>query len=86
MGQVIDLGKVIVTPRGSWNERALYEYLSIVEYEGRGYLSLRDNYGSRPHPEGTRDWMLLADRGTADVELISQEQIDQISNLLTPFN
>lgn len=52
------LGKVSMTPRGTYDPAAAYRRLDLVEYMGSGYVALRDVTGVTP-AEG-ENYMLLA--------------------------
>ena len=64
MGRRLDLGKIMITPEGEWSENRSYEFLSAVQYDGSGYIAVRDNTGVEP---GTDEsiWMLYAKKGEA---------------------
>lgn len=70
MGRKIDIGKIAITPEGEWLADRNYEYLSFVQHNGSGYLSLQDNENVEP---GTDEnvWMLASKGGTP--ELTSDE-------------
>ena len=46
--QTTDLGKVMTTPRGEYNEATQYHELDIVSYQGSSYLVLSDVIGVTP--------------------------------------
>lgn len=57
-----DLGKVSVTPKGTWSSATAYERLDVVTYNGGSYLSVQDV------PIGTAItntdyWQLVAEKG-----------------------
>ena len=50
---MLDLGKIMITPEGMWNEKANYEYLSLVYYDGSSYVARKDNSGVVPGTDDT---------------------------------
>lgn len=70
----IDLGKIMITPAGTWRANRSYEILSVVEHNGSGYLSLTDNTGVTP---GTDPyvWMLFAQAGESSVLTIDTDGV-----------
>lgn len=59
---VTPLGRVSVVPRGAYDPDAAYERLDLVQYEGSGYIALKDATGIAP-ADG-ESWMLLASAGS----------------------
>lgn len=70
MNQTIDLGKVAITPRGTWNRSTSYEALTEVVYEndGCGYVSLKPNVAVTPGTDATV-WMLAVQAGKSIYQL-----------------
>ena len=70
MNQTIDLGKVAITPRGTWNRSTSYEALTEVVYEndGCGYVSLKPNVAVTPGTDPTV-WMLAVQAGKSIYQL-----------------
>ena len=60
--QTTDLGKVMTTPRGEYNEATQYHELDIVTHQGSSYLVLSDVIGVTP-TEGDEHYQLLAKKG-----------------------
>ena len=60
--QTTDLGKVMTTPRGEYNEATQYHELDIVSYQGSSYLVLSDVIGVTP-VEGDEHYQVLAKKG-----------------------
>ena len=58
----IDLGKVGITPGGSWNVETLYERLTLVTYNGQSFVSRSDNQGVTPG-SNPAIWQLVAAKG-----------------------
>ena len=57
-----NLGKVVITPKGSWSGSVTYEKLDIVTNAGSSYISLKDDNVSALN---TADWMCVAEKGDA---------------------
>lgn len=60
--QTTDLGKVMVTPRGEYNEATQYYELDIVSHQGNSFLVVADCIGVTP-AEGDEHYQLLAKKG-----------------------
>lgn len=56
------IGKVSLTPKGSYDPSATYERLDVIRYDGRGYIVLADSIQGVT-PEDGEDYMLLVDKG-----------------------
>lgn len=56
------LGKVSLTPKGTYSASTPYGALDVVAYEGSSYLALKDIQGVTPTNDG-ENWMLLAEKG-----------------------
>lgn len=63
MAQQYNLGKVALTPRGSYNASATYEQLDVVTYNGSSYIVLQSVTGVTP-PNATY-YQLIASKGNA---------------------
>ena len=61
--KTIDLGKVSITPRGSYGEDVAYHYLDLVSYKGSSFLVLKDCTGITP-VEGEY-YMMIAEKAKA---------------------
>lgn len=60
----IQLGKVMLTPKGEYDSTKTYTRLDAVTYQGSSYVCLADTSDAPP----TANWQLLADKGaTGDV-------------------
>ena len=55
------LGRVSLMPRGTYDPDTQYQRLDLVQYQGSGYIVLRDVQGVEP--AGGDDYMLLAAKG-----------------------
>ena len=56
------LGKVMVTPKGTWSAGTAYEQLDIVAYGGASYLAVQ-NVPSGTALSNTSYWLCLAEKG-----------------------
>jgi len=59
----INLGKIIITPRGAWNIQNEYKKLDLVYALDGSYIALKDNQGIDVTNSST--WQLIAGRGPA---------------------
>lgn len=71
----IVLGKVGLTPKGSFTPSTIYEKLDVVLYEGESYVSLTDN-NSFPITNISA-WQLLSERGEKGDQGIQGEEGDK---------
>lgn len=72
MSIITNLGKVSVTPKGTWVDGLKYDRLDIVEYEGSSYLSVKE---SNTYPlDDTSYWQLLAAKGEQGLQGEQGEQ------------
>lgn len=65
--QTTDLGKVMTTPRGEYNEATQYHELDIVTHQGSSYLVLSDVIGVTP-TEGDEHYQVLAKKGDQGIQ------------------
>lgn len=63
----VDLGKIALRIKGTWNPDVFYERLSVVSSNGCGYVAKTNNSGKNPenHPE---TWEVIAARGKSAYE------------------
>lgn len=68
----IDLGKIMITPEGTWSPNRSYERLSAVSWNGNGYIAIKDSTAVEP---GTDDsvWMMFVQAGDSP-EFSADEQ------------
>lgn len=59
----VDIGKVMVTPKGDWDSAVSYEKLDLVFYEGSSYAAKEANVGVIPTADDSI-WMLAAQAGS----------------------
>ena len=60
MKKVIDLGKIGITLAGEYNDKTIYEKLTIVLYKGKSYISTKTIQGVSPEQD-TLIWQLVAE-------------------------
>ena len=87
---VTDLGKVGMTPAGSWSTSSTYEKLDVVTYEGSSYVSLVDSNINFNPSTSTGKWQLMAQHGEfteqqledfkAEVVAESKEEMDSYTD------
>ncbi len=68
--QKIDIGKVAITLGGTWDVNTSYERLThvILDDDGCGYVSLRDNIGVKPGTDATA-WQMANKAGKSIYDL-----------------
>ena len=71
--QTTDLGKVMTTPRGEYNEATQYHELDIVTHQGSSYLVLSDVIGVTP-TEGDEHYQVLAKKGDQGIQGVQGPQ------------
>lgn len=57
------VGKVSITPKGTWSSSATYERLDVVTKDGSSYIALQSN--TNKAVTNTAYWMCLAEKGEA---------------------
>ena len=60
MKKIIDLGKIGITLAGEYNDKTIYEKLTIVLYKGKSYISTKTVQGISP-TQDIRSWQLVAE-------------------------
>lgn len=63
----IDLGKIMVVPRGTYAEEETYERLDLVEFEGSNYIAIKAVKGVTPSNDGVY-WQLHGAAGKTAYE------------------
>lgn len=58
------LGRVSLSPKGTWDENERYERLDVVEYDGSSFIALHDVSGVVPKNDGI-NYCFLSQRGNA---------------------
>lgn len=59
----INLGKIIITPRGAWSSQEEYKRLDLIYAIDGSYIALKDNKGVNVTDSST--WQMVAGRGPA---------------------
>lgn len=72
----IDLGKVSITPRGTWDAATAYEPLDVVLYGGSSYIAIAETLGNPP--TDARYFSLLAAKGEAGEATVTKENIKSV--------
>ena len=63
MSAVTNLGKVSVTPKGTWANNTAYDILDIVAYQGSSYIAIQDVPSSGVPLSNTSYWLMIAEKG-----------------------
>ena len=63
MSAVTNLGKVSVTPKGTWANNTAYDILDIVAYNGSSYIAIQDVPSSGVPLSNTSYWLMIASKG-----------------------
>ena len=77
-----NLGKIIMTPKGVYNNSTTYEFLDVVTYEGSSYVCKQASTGNLPT---TDYWQLLASKGdkpVVGVDYFTEEDKKEIADLV----
>lgn len=69
MAANINLGKVVITPRGAWDNQTAYSRLDLVYTLEGSYIALIDNIGVQVTDNSA--WQLIAGRGPAGTGNVS---------------
>lgn len=72
MAQDIDLGKISITPKGSWTQTTAVEYNDIWKYKAGKFLALKDSIGIVPVDDGI-NWYELSTQGLSAYQVAQQE-------------
>lgn len=74
MAGSVNLGKVMITPKGEYDPEVQYEKLDVVSYEGSGYICIRDTVGQQP---GLSDaWIVVVEKGETPKFSVSAESTE----------
>lgn len=60
MSRLLDMGKVLLMPKGEYSSNAQYSYLDFVLYNGASYVAKRSVRGVTPS-DNSADWQKLSD-------------------------
>ena len=63
MSAVTNLGKVSVTPKGTWANNTAYDILDIVAYQGSSYIAIQNVPSSGVPLSNTSYWLMIASKG-----------------------
>lgn len=63
----IDLGKISIVPKGTWNSTVQVEYNDIWKHGDSKYLALKDSIGIQPKEDG-ENWFELSSKGKSAYE------------------
>lgn len=77
-----NLGKIIMTPKGVYNNSTAYEFLDVVTYNGSSYVCRQASTGNLPT---TDYWELLASKGdkpVVGVDYFTEEDKKEIADLV----
>jgi len=70
----INLGKVLITPRGAWSSEASYKQLDLVYVLDGSYIATKENKGTPVTDNSV--WQLIAGRGPAGTGNVSVIETD----------
>lgn len=59
-------GRVLILPRGNYDENAMYEMLDVVSYNGSSWLAKKTSQGMIPCEENSEYWQNMVDIKVAD--------------------
>lgn len=65
-----DAGRVVIIPRGLYNENTTYERLDAVLYNGKGYIALKTVTGVTPVADG-ENWQIYIDNVNIDIDSLT---------------
>lgn len=54
---MVDAGKILITPKGAWNNTIPYEKLDLVTHNGKSWLSRVNDNLVEPSSESLTEWM-----------------------------
>lgn len=91
----IDLGKIMVTPRGDYQDYVEYDRLDLVAYQGSSYIALKPVEGITPSDDGEY-WQLHGSgayqcakeagyEGTEEEFRAAQAEVPQLKSDLTKY-
>ena len=78
-----NLGKILPTPKGDYDNLTTYEFLDVVVYQGSSYLARTTTVGNAPFPEDTTYWQLLAIGGES-IDISGKADKDVTPTVITP--
>ncbi len=72
MAEDIDLGKISLTPKGTWNEETHVEFNDVWKYGIGKFLALKDSVGITPSDDGV-NWYELSSQGLSAYQVAVNE-------------
>ena len=72
MAEDIDLGKISLTPKGTWNEETHVEFNDVWKYGIGKFLALKDSVGITPSDDGV-NWYELSSQGLSAYQMAVNE-------------
>lgn len=72
MAEDIDLGKISLTPKGTWNEETHVEFNDVWKYGIGKFLALKDSVGIAPSDDGV-NWYELSSQGLSAYQMAVNE-------------
>lgn len=72
MADDIDLGKISLTPKGTWNEETHVEFNDVWKYGIGKFLALKDSVGITPSDDGV-NWYELSSQGLSAYQMAVNE-------------
>lgn len=86
----INIGKIAITPKGTWNSANKYEKLDFVHYNGNGYICINNTTSGSQTPTDTKYWMLAVQKGAegggTEIAQECNKRIDQLEPIIHDTN
>lgn len=76
-------GRVLIKPRGEWNENTTYEMLDLVNHNGYAWLAKRTVVGIEPSDEYPGYWHNMLDIKTIVENNIAETVADEVGDILS---
>lgn len=76
-------GRVLIKPRGKWNENTTYEMLDLVNHNGYAWLAKRTVVGIEPSDEYPGYWHNMLDIKTIVENNIAETVADEVGDILS---
>jgi len=78
----VSAGRVLIMPRGEWNENITYEMLDLVNHKGYAYLAKRTVVGIEPSDDHPEYWHNMLEIDKIVKEAISGTLADDVADKL----
>jgi hypothetical protein len=78
----VSAGRVLIKPRGEWNENITYEMLDMVNHKGCAYLAKRTVVGIEPSDDHPEYWHNMLEIDKIVKEAIAGTLAEDVGNLL----